>query len=91
MLSRPEVCMFLGPVGDVLWGTVQRRRVRQGLASYGPPAAETDPCVRQAGSGPMGPLLRMALLAIWASGHATQNTTAARQPGRAALGRLVER
>lgn len=48
--------MFLGPVGDVLWGTVQRRRVRQGLASYGPPAAETDPCVpgRQV-AAPWGP------------------------------------
>lgn len=28
LLSRPEVCMFLGPVGDVLCGTVQRTRVR---------------------------------------------------------------
>lgn len=24
LLSRPEVCMFLGPVGDVLCGTAQR-------------------------------------------------------------------
>lgn len=31
LLSRPEVCMFLGPVGDVLCGTAQRRKVRSGL------------------------------------------------------------
>lgn len=33
LLSRPEVCMFLGPVGDVLCGTAQRRKIEWGHVS----------------------------------------------------------
>lgn len=56
LLSRPEVCIFLGPVGDVLCGTAQRREVGWGLMSQssrgtrqpGEMNAGAGPCARQA-------------------------------------------